>query len=42
MDKRILYKQENGVVAVVIPADCGLTVDQIAKKMFQLVLNIKL
>ena len=32
MDKRILYKQENGVVAVVIPADCGLTVDQIAKK----------
>jgi len=31
--QRILYAQENGVLAIVIPVpDCGLTIDQIAEK----------
>jgi hypothetical protein len=33
MDKRIIYKNENGGVAVIIPApDCGLTIEEIAAK----------
>jgi len=32
MDKRIIYKNTDGSIAIIIPADCGLTVDQIAKK----------
>lgn len=32
MNKRIIYKNENGGVSVIIPCDCGLTVEQIAKK----------
>ena len=33
MDKRIIYTQDNGTVAIVIPSDeCGLTVEQIAAK----------
>ena len=32
-DKRIIYTQDNGVVAVIIPADnCDLTVEQIQAK----------
>ena len=32
-DKRIVYIQDNGVVAVMIPSDnCGLTVEQIQAK----------
>jgi hypothetical protein len=31
-DKRIIYKTEGGGVAVIVPADCGLTVEQIAAK----------
>jgi len=32
-DKRIIYKTDEGGVAIVIPAsDCGLTVEQIAAK----------
>ena len=32
-DKRILYKQDNGVVAIIIPADnCPLTVEEVAAK----------
>ena len=31
MEKRIIYKTETGV-AVIIPADCGLTVNEIADK----------
>tara|TARA_R100001509_G_scaffold6062_1_gene3579 strand:- start:1099 stop:1293 length:195 start_codon:yes stop_codon:yes gene_type:complete len=31
--KRILYQKEDGGVAIIIPADnCGLTVEEIAKK----------
>lgn len=32
-DKRIIYTQDNGVVAVMVPVDnCGLTVEQIQSK----------
>jgi len=32
MSKRIIYKNTDGTVAVIIPADCGLTIEQIAAK----------
>ena len=32
MQKRIIYQNDNGGVSVIIPADCGLTVEQIAAK----------
>ena len=33
MDKRIIYKNTDGGVSVIIPApDCGLTVEEIAAK----------
>ena len=33
MNKRIVYTQDDGTVAVIVPADeCGLTVEQIADK----------
>lgn len=31
MDKRIIY-EHNGGIAVIIPADCGLTIEEIAAK----------
>ena len=32
MNQRIIYPTDNGGVAVVIPADCGLTIEEIAAK----------
>ena len=32
MEKRIIYKNADGEVYILIPADCGLTVEQIAAK----------
>ena len=32
MSKRIIYNQDNGNVAVIIPCNCGLTVEEIAQK----------
>ena len=32
MNQRIIYPTEDGGVAVIIPADCGLTIVQIAAK----------
>ena len=32
MDQRIIYRNETGGVAVVIPCDCGLTIQEIAAK----------
>lgn len=32
MDKRIIYKNTDGTIAIIIPTDCGLTIEQIAKK----------
>jgi hypothetical protein len=32
MNQRIIYPNDNGGVAVIIPADCGLTIEEIAAK----------
>lgn len=32
MNKRIIYKNTSGGVSVIIPADCGLTIEEIAAK----------
>jgi hypothetical protein len=32
MDKRIIYKNDDGTISIIIPANCGLTVEQIAQK----------
>ena len=32
MNSRILYPTDDGGVAIIIPADCGLTIEQIAAK----------
>jgi hypothetical protein len=32
MSERIIYINDQGGVAIIIPADCGLTVEQIAAK----------
>ena len=32
MDKRIIYKNTDNSIGIIIPANCGLTLEQIAKK----------
>ena len=32
MDKRIVYTQDDGTLAIIVPADCGLTIEEIAAK----------
>jgi hypothetical protein len=32
MNQRIIYQNEDGTVAVIMPANCGMTIEQIAKK----------
>ena len=32
MDKRIIYKNDDGTIAIIVPTNCGLTVEQIAQK----------
>ena len=32
MNKRIIYPTDDGGVAILIPANCGLTIEQIAAK----------
>ena len=32
MDKRIIFKNTDGSIGIIIPANCGLTVEQIAQK----------
>ena len=32
MNNRIIYQNDEGGVAVIIPCDCGLTIEQIAAK----------
>jgi hypothetical protein len=32
MNSRIVYPTDDGGVAVIIPAECGLTIEQIAQK----------
>ena len=30
--KRIIYQDDTGGVAIIVPADCGLTIEEIAAK----------
>ena len=32
MNQRIIYPNNDGGVAIIIPADCGLTIEEIAAK----------
>jgi len=32
MDQRIIYQNDEGGVAIIIPCECGLTIEQIADK----------
>jgi hypothetical protein len=32
MNKRIIYQNDDGGMAIIIPADCGLTIEEIAAK----------
>ena len=32
MNQRIIYPTDNGGVAIIIPAECGLTIEEIAAK----------
>ena len=32
LNKRIIYQDETGGVAIIIPCDCGLTINEIAAK----------
>lgn len=32
MDQRIIYQNEAGGVSVIIPCDCGMTIEEIAAK----------
>ena len=32
MDKRIVYKNDDETISIIVPADCGLTIEQIAAK----------
>lgn len=32
MNKRIIYPSDDGGVAVIVPAECGLTIEEIAAK----------
>ena len=42
MDKRIIYKNTDGSISIIIPADCDLTVEQIAQKDVPTGLNYKI
>ena len=32
MNKRIVYKNDDNTISIIVPADCGLTIEQIAAK----------
>jgi hypothetical protein len=32
MNQRIIYQNDEGGVAIIVPADCGLTIEEIAAK----------
>lgn len=32
MNKRIVYKNNEGGISIIVPADCGLTIEEIATK----------
>ena len=32
MNKRIIYQNDEGGISIIVPADCGLTIEEIAAK----------
>jgi hypothetical protein len=32
MSKRIVYQNDEGGISIIVPADCGLTIEEIAAK----------
>jgi hypothetical protein len=32
MNKRIVYQNDEGRISIIVPADCGLTIEEIAAK----------
>ena len=32
MNKRIVYKNDDGTISIIVPAKCGLTIEEIASK----------
>ena len=32
MEKRIVYQNDEGGISIIVPADCGLTIEEIAAK----------
>ena len=32
MNKRIIYPNDDGSISIIVPADCGLTIEEIAAK----------
>lgn len=32
MNKRIVYKNDDGTISIIVPAECGLTIEEIAAK----------
>ena len=42
MDKRIIYKKTDGTIGIIIPTNCGLTIEQIASKDVPTGLNYKI
>ena len=32
MNKRIIYQNDDGGISIIVPADCGLTIEEIAAK----------
>lgn len=32
MDKRIIYKNDDNTISIIVPTDCGLTIEEIAAK----------
>ena len=32
MNKRIVYQNDDGGISIIVPADCGLTIEEIAAK----------
>tara|TARA_R110001592_G_scaffold345242_1_gene637002 strand:- start:200 stop:415 length:216 start_codon:yes stop_codon:yes gene_type:complete len=42
MDKRIIYKNTDGTIGIIVPTNCGLTVEQIAQKDVPTGLNYKI
>ena len=41
MNKRIVYQNDEGGISIIVPADCGLTIEEIAAKDNTMTTNLK-